>query len=159
MSKRWRWGQLLGFNLLWTLAVTGAPLPWLAGLLLLHLVFSPSRRRDVALIPLAIGGFVLDLLLWRVGVFGFASWPWWLLFLWIGFIWSLPHGLSWLLAWRPLWQAAMGACFGPFAYLMGARLGDIHLPLGTVPTLCVLALIWSLLLPVLIHAVPRRGRL
>ena len=130
--------------------------PWpLLLLLALHLWFTPSRRADLALLPLAAAGFGLDLLLWQLGVLGFNAWPLWLLGLWVGFVWTLPHGLGWLARWHPAQQALLGAVSGPFAYLVGARLGGVTLPLGPWLSGALLALIWALLLPLLMGLIRR----
>lgn len=151
----WRWGQFIGFDLYWSLAVVVRE-PWpLLLLLALHLWFTPSRRGDLALLPLAAAGFGLDLLLWQWGVLAFTAWPLWLLGLWVGFVWTLPHGLGWLVHWHPARVALLGAVGGPFAYLVGARLGGVWLPLGLWTSGALLALIWALLLPLLMVLIRR----
>lgn len=152
----WRWGQFIGFDLYWSLAVVvGEPWPLLL-MLALHLWFTPTRGRDLRLLPAAAAGFGLDLVLWQLGVLAFTAFPFWLLGLWVGFVWTLPHGMRWLADWHPAQVALLGAMSGPFAYLVGARLGGVMLPLGTWTSGALLALIWSLLLPLLVDMVNGR---
>ncbi|QSX36678.1 DUF2878 domain-containing protein [Shewanella sedimentimangrovi] len=154
----WRWGQLLGFDIYWTLAVVLRS-PWpLLPMLALHLWLTPSRQRDLWLLPLAAGGFSIDLLLWGQGVLAFNAFPLWLLGLWVGFVWTLPHGMGWLEQWSPLWVALLGAIVGPLAYLVGAKFGGVALPFGAPWSAVVLALIWAVLLPVLVAIVKQRSR-
>jgi len=90
----WQWAHLLGFNLYWLLAVKWQQPGPLLVMLLLHFLFSPSRKDDVRLLPLALAGCLLDLLLWQIGLFQFpAGFPLWLVLLWLGFALSLAHGM------------------------------------------------------------------
>lgn len=124
----WQWAHLLGFNLYWLLAVKWQQPGPLLLMLLLHFLFSPRRRYDWRLIPVALAGCLLDILLWGLGLFQFAAgFPLWLLLLWCGFALTLSHGLRWL---RPLprWQQALfgmvggrapmwrGLPWGPYTY-------------------------------------------
>ena len=96
----WQWAHLLGFNLYWVLAVKWQQPGPLLALLLLHFLFSPRRRQDWRLIPVALAGCLLDLLLWWLGLFHFSSgFPLWLVLLWCGFALTLSHGLRWLRRW------------------------------------------------------------
>jgi hypothetical protein len=107
----WQWAHLLGFNLYWLLAVTWQQPGPLLGMLL-HFIFSPRRGQDWRLIPVALAGCLLDILLWRLGLFHFPSgFPLWLLLLWCGFALTLSHGLPWL---RPLprWQQGLFGMVG-----------------------------------------------
>lgn len=148
----WHWGQLAGFDLCWGVGVWSGLLWAQLPLLLIHLWLTPTRSRDLTLLPLALAGFSIDLLLWGAGVFRFTEVPAWLLGLWIAFVWTLPHGMRWLTPWPLYRQALLGALVGPFAYLTGARLGGINLPLGDEVSALVLALLWMVLLPLMIRA-------
>lgn len=149
----WPWAQLLGFNLFWLLAVAWQQPAPLLGLLALHGLFSPDRRRDLRLLPLALAGCLLDALLWQLGLFEFAAgFPVWLALLWLGFALTLAHGLRWLVA-LPRWQQALiGGLGGASSYLAGAAMGAVHLPWGLGISGGVLAVIWSVWLPVLLWA-------
>lgn len=147
----WQWAHLLGFNLYWLLAVKWQQPGPLLGILLLHFLFSPRRRQDWRLIPVALAGCLLDILLWLLGLFQFPSgFPLWLLLLWCGFALTLSHGLRWL---RPLprWQQALfGMVGGASSYVAGAAMGAVHLPWGIWISTALLAVIWMWWLPVLL---------
>lgn len=147
----WPWMQLLGFNLFWFMAVAWQQPAPLLGLLALHGLFSPQRRRDLRLLPLALAGCLLDALLWQLGLFEFAAgFPVWLVLLWLGFALTLAHGLRWLMV-LPRWQQALiGGAGGASSYLAGAAMGAVHLPWGLWISGGVLAVIWMVWLPVLL---------
>jgi len=57
---------------------------------------------------------------------------------------------------RPPWRGALlGLLGGPLAYLAGARLAGIELPLGARYTGLILAPIWALVLPLALHFAAR----
>ncbi|MGL4717234.1 MAG: DUF2878 domain-containing protein [Aeromonas sp.] len=147
----WQWVHLLGFNLYWFLAVKWQqPAPLLL-LLLLHFLFSSRRKDDLRLLPLALAGCVLDLLLWQVGLFDFpAGFPLWLMLLWLGFALALAHGMRWLLPLARWQQGLFGVFGGATSYLAGAAMGAVQLPWGIWISSIVLAVIWMAWLPVLL---------
>ena len=149
----WPWMQLLGFNLFWFVAVAWQHPAPLLGLLALHGLFSPQRGRDLRLLPIALAGCLLDVLLWQLGLFEFAAgFPLWLALLWLGFALTLAHGLRWLVV-LPRWQQALiGGLGGASSYLAGAAMGAVHLPWGLWISGGVLAVIWAVWLPVLLWA-------
>jgi hypothetical protein len=160
-SRWWHWGQLLGFNLYWWLAVSEQML-WPLGLLLaLHLLCSPTPWRDLRLLPLALFGCALDYGLTVLGLFEFDDgFPSWLVLLWLGFALTLAHGLAWLAA-LPRWQqAVLGGFGGAGSYLIGVGLGAVHLGSeiggwdigeGSWSGGIILLLIWCPLLPLLVR--------
>ena len=147
----WQWAHLLGFNLYWLLAVKWQQPGPLLVILLLHFLFSPSRQRDWRLLPIAVGGCLLDALLWQLGLFRFpAGFPLWLVLLWLGFALTLAHGMRWLLR-LPRWQQALfGMVGGTSSYVAGAAMGAVHLPWGIGISAALLAVIWMWWLPVLL---------
>ncbi|MFG0763009.1 DUF2878 domain-containing protein [Aeromonas media] len=147
----WQWAHLLGFNLYWLLAVKWQQPGPLLLMLLLHFLFSPRRRQDWRLIPVALAGCLLDILLWQLGLFQFPSgFPLWLLLLWCGFALTLSHGLGWLQR-LPRWQQALfGMAGGASSYVAGAAMGAVHLPWGIWISTALLAVIWMWWLPVLL---------
>ena len=147
----WPWMQLLGFNLFWFVAVAWQHPAPLLGLLALHGLCSPQRRRDLRLLPIALAGCLLDALLWQLGLFEFAAgFPLWLALLWLGFALTLAHGLRWLVV-LPRWQQTLiGGFGGASSYLAGAAMGAVHLPWGLGISGSVLAVIWAVWLPVLL---------
>ena len=61
---------------------------------------------------------------------------------------TLNHCLAWTA--QPWWRGSLlGALAAPLSYYAGARLAGVTLPLGTGPTLAILALTWAVVMPVL----------
>ncbi|CAM3908954.1 Membrane protein [Pseudomonas wadenswilerensis] len=105
-----------------------------------------------ALLRVALAGCLLDTLLGSVGVFSFDQRPLpvWLALLWLVLASGLRHSLAW--TGRPYWRAALVGMFsGPLAYLAGARLTGVDLPMGHVGTGLLLAPIWALVLPLAVR--------
>lgn len=151
------------FQLGWFACVLGAQWPWLlliaAACLAAHLRWVADDRGEwLALLQVAACGWVLDSALLHLGLFEFPGQsillPLWLALLWLLFASTLCYCLAWTA--ERWWLASLlGAVGGPLSYLGGARLADVGLPLGTWPSLLLLALIWALLLPAL-HWLVRR---
>lgn len=160
MNRADLWVNLLGFQLLWWVAILGAArgLVWpallLAPLLLawhLRQASSPGREA-VLLLLLTLLGAVADALLIASGWLRFsqadlgpALTPSWMLALWLGFATSLNVSLRWLRA-RPLMAALLGAAGGVASYAGGARLGAAVLP-EPASALLAVALCWAVLMP------------
>lgn len=151
-------GSALLFQAGWFACVLGAHHPALLGLaavcLLTHLAWlgKPGELRLVAVV--SVCGWLTDSLLLMLGVFDFAGHTWllpaWLLLLWPVFACTLLHCLSWTA--HPWWLASLaGAVGGPLSYWGGVQLAGVGLPLGTGPSLLILAAVWALLLPLLHH--------
>lgn len=146
----------LFFQLGWFACVLGGDSPWLlvvAVALAVHLLWVSSWAREgKLLLSVFLLGSTVDSFLLHMGVFDFGEprtlIPLWLALLWLLLATTLDHCLAWSA--RPWWRASLlGAIGGPLAYYAGARLGGVELPLGDVPTLVLLALIWAVLMPVL----------
>lgn len=154
------------FQLVWFACVFGAQRP---GLLLValaclaaHFVWVGSWRQEGRLVAsVVLLGGALDSSLLHLGVFDFAGdsplLPLWLALLWALLATTLNHSLAWTA--RPWWLGALlGALCGPLAYLGGARLAGIDLPLGSLATLLVLAPIWAGVLPLCLRLAARCAR-
>lgn len=153
--------NLLGYQLVWFAAVLGAARGWawigpVATLLFgsVHWLASTQRRADLRLALLAIAvGFALDgtLSLLDLARYAATSPPWpplWLLAIWAAFGLTLNH--SFVLAQRHLGLTALVAAIGgPLAYLAAARLGAIAFAQPAWRSLAMLALAWSMALPLL----------
>ena len=99
-----------------------------------------------------LAGSALDSFLLNLGVFDFGTprrlIPLWLALQWLLLATTLNHCLAWSA--RPWWRGSLlGAIGGPLSYYAGAKIAGIGLPLGTWPTLALLAAIWALVVPVL----------
>ncbi|RCL27322.1 DUF2878 domain-containing protein [Pseudomonas sp. AFG_SD02_1510_Pfu_092] len=155
MPGRWLLANALWLQAGWWACVLGAERPWLLLLVLaglaMHLRLCPDLNAEVrTLLWVTSAGCVLDGVLGALGVFGFDSWPLplWLALLW----WVLASGMRHSLAWAGRhWRrgALLGALGGPLAYLGGARLADVALPLGELETGLLLMPIWACALPLL----------
>ncbi|MHC5350530.1 DUF2878 domain-containing protein [Metapseudomonas furukawaii] len=145
------------FQLGWLACVLASQRPWLLvivpAILAIHFFWVASWAREGRMIATVFFlGSALDSFLGNLGVFDFPGesrlLPLWLALLWALLATTLNHSLAWSA--RPWWRASLlGALFAPPAYLAGARLADVSLPLGTITTLALLALIWALVLPLL----------
>ncbi|WP_288374969.1 DUF2878 domain-containing protein [uncultured Pseudomonas sp.] len=141
----------------WWACVLGAERPWLLLLVILGLGAHLRLSRDVsgefkALWRVTLAGCLLDTVLGALGVFAFDAWPLplWLALLWLVLASGMRHSLAWIARdWRL--GALLGAISGPLAYLAGARLAGVGLPLGTLETGLLLAPIWAFTLPLLLR--------
>ncbi len=155
MRGRWLLANALWLQAGWWACVLGAHRPWLLLLvplgLAVHLRLCLGFNAEVkALWRVALAGCLLDSMMGALGVFGFDVWPLplWLALLW----WVLASGMRHSLAWagQRCWLGALlGAFGGPLAYVGGARLADVALPLGAMETGLLLMPVWALALPLL----------
>lgn len=144
------------FQLGWFACVLGGDGPWLLVVgvaLAVHLLWTSRWRAEgKLLISVFLFGSAVDSFLMHLGVFDFGK-PGTLIPLWLALLWlllgtTLNHCLAWSA--QPWWRASLlGAVGGPLAYYAGAQLGGVALPLGTAPTLGLLAVVWAMVLPVL----------
>jgi len=162
MSGRWLVANAVWLQAGWWICVLGAERPWLLLLVIagvaVHLRLCPDVNAEVkALLRVTLAGCVLDSTLGALGVFGFDGWPLplWLALLWLVLASGMRHSLAW--AGRH-WQigALIGALGGPLAYVGGARVTQVALPLGTLETGLLLMPIWALALPLLARIAARR---
>ncbi|MEG1039906.1 MAG: DUF2878 domain-containing protein [Pseudomonas sp.] len=153
MGRGWIIGNALWLQVGWWACVLGAHRPWLlltvpVGLVV-HLMLCPDRTAEWrALWRVALAGCLLDSLLGAAGVFAFEQWPLpaWLALLWLVLASGMRHSLAWAGRFYG-WGALLGLLAGPLAYLAGARLAGVDLPLGRISTGLLLAPIWALFLP------------
>lgn len=161
MARGWLIGNALWLQVGWWACVLGARLPcllWVAVAgLLVHLCLCPGLRSEGrVLLWVTLAGCLLDSVLGMFGVWRFEHWPlpFWLAVLWLVLASGLRHSLAW--AGRPPWRGAvLGLLGGPLAYLAGARLAGIELPLGPLYTGLILAPIWALVLPLALRFAAR----
>lgn len=130
------------------------------GVVLIHLLSSPVPARELLLILTTgvIGGSWETLLVQ-------AEWvqypggsradfpPAWILALWLAFATILNGALRWLHGRYGL-TAVLGALGGPLAWYAGSRMGALTLP-DPRTDLCIMALGWAVLMPVLIGLAER----
>lgn len=162
MPGSWVVANAIWLQVGWWACVLGAEHPWLLLLVIpgvaLHLRLCPDINAEVkALLRVTLAGCVLDSTLGALGVFGFDAWPLplWLALLWLVLASGMRHSLAWASRHCRL-GALLGALGGPLAYVGGARLADVTLPLGAVVTGLLLMPIWALALPLLARLAARR---
>ena len=156
-------GNFLGYQLVWLIAVSGAArgLVWpaiagVAAFAAWQLTSSRTRRSDLKLLAVALVlGVLLDGALSRSGLLRYASpdvalppggAPLWILALWGAFALTINHSLAWL---RHRWLAAtlLGAAGGPLAYLAAARLsGAVTFSPPLIAGVVALAVSWGVAL-------------
>ena len=160
--------NIFSFYLGWFACVLAAArdLPWVGTAVALLLITLHLWRRawpapELRLILLSgVVGLALDSLPVALGLVDYPSGtvvvnfaPYWIVALWMLFATTLNSSLRWLQG-RPLLAALLGAVAGPLAYYSGAQLGGMAL-LEPLPALLVLALGWSLALPLLLSWITR----
>lgn len=163
--------NLAAFQIGWFACVLGAArdLEWLgplvvAGLLPLQLCFVQSPARYLRFCTgVGLLGLAIDTALGAGGIFVFHGTPYppwmcppWLVALWIMFASTLPLSLSWLTG-RPWLAALFGSLGGPVSYYAGASLGALELSGQPRGSLLILAAVWGILLPALLHLKDRMG--
>ena len=162
MRSRWLIAKALWLQAGWWVCVLGAERPLLLLLVIpgvaVHLRLCPDINAELkALLRVTFIGCVLDSVLGALGVFGFDAWPLplWLALLWLVLASGMRHSLAWAgRHWRI--GALLGAIGGPLAYVGGARLAGVALPLGALETGLLLMPIWALALPLLARIAARR---
>ncbi len=144
------------FQLGWLVCVFAGDSFWLlavAAIIAVHLLWVSSWAAEgKLLLSVFLTGSALDSFLLNLGVFDFGEprqlIPLWLALLWLLLASTLNHCLAWTA--QPWWRGSLlGALAAPLSYYAGARLAGVTLPLGTGPTLVILALTWAVVMPVL----------
>ncbi|MFD2640893.1 DUF2878 domain-containing protein [Pseudomonas japonica] len=162
MTRTWLLGNALWLQAGWWGCVLGARYPGLllavlAGLLV-HLWLCRQRIAELrVLLIIGLAGCALDTVLGAAGVFDFAQrpLPLWLALLWLVLASGMRHSLAGLA--RPVWLAVLcGLLGGPLAYLAGARLTGVGLPLGMMATTLVLAPVWAVWFPLSLRLAARK---
>ncbi|AOE87382.1 DUF2878 domain-containing protein [Pseudomonas sp. TCU-HL1] len=153
------------FQIGWLACVFGSHQPWLLLavplILAVHFCWIGNWQQERKLLLIVfLAGSLLDTALIHLGVFHFPGTdrvlPLWLALLWSLLATTLNHSLAWSA--RPWWRASLlGGLCAPPAYLIGARLADVGLPLGLWISAGLLSLVWAMVLPAL-HGVSAWGR-
>lgn len=151
-SLGWTLGQAIGFQAFWLVAILGGNHQLLFCLILLaiHFGFSPTPRKDIQILSLALIGITIDFIFTVAGVFSFSHTPWWLGAIWLAFVLTLGHSMRWLRRLSLVSQSIVGAISATASYMAGWRLEAVELPLGMLLSAILIASVWALLLPSLI---------
>ena len=149
--------NVLLYQLIWLLCVLGGNRGALVALLLLliHLVQTDKRAADLKMMGfLLFVGLLVDGTLQQLGFFTFTVTgfpiPFWLMVIWLGLAITPHHSLAWLKN-RALLSMFFGALGGPLAYWAGARLEAASFNWPLLSSLGILAIVWALLWPAVMH--------
>ena len=148
------WFNAVWFQATWFCCVLGRE-PWVpVGLLSLavHFFLVADRMGEFRrLLPVAMTGFGVDVVLTLAGVFDFETAtivPAWLMVLWWVFAAAIYRSFAKI--GQSLWLAAVIGWDRGAVQLPGWRgLGAVSLPLGSAQTAVVLVAVWAFLLPLL----------
>jgi hypothetical protein len=148
------WFNAVWFQATWFCCVLGRE-PWVPVALLslaLHFYLVADRGGEFRrLLPVAMAGVTVDVVLTLTGVFDFDTStivPMWLIVLWWVFAAAIYRSFAKI--GQSLWLAAvLGGIAVPFNYMVGAGLGAVSLPLGQFVSVVVLVTVWICLLPLL----------
>ena len=153
----------------WFACVLGAAwgFPWFGMsialcLLGIHFRLAPDRGSQVVLVLAAAGaGLVVDTLQLWVGVFTFphgtvVDWlpPPWMSVLWMQFATTFRYSMRWLEG-RYLLSASFGLLGAPVAFFAGERFGAIEFLSPRLAHYGVLAVLWSITVPLLVYVSDR----
>lgn len=153
--------NVVSFQAIWWLGVLYQNQFVLISMMLigLHFLLSAQKKIDaVILLTVTALGASVDVGLTYFGVFVFASIPWWLLLLWGYFSLTLNSSLGFTHKFNLPVQAIIGGVSGCLSYLAGAKFDAVVLPLGLTYSAIILAVIWSVLFPVLLYIAARLSR-
>lgn len=159
-NNTWIWFQPISFQIIWLTTILGGNqyVAFAIGLLCVHYLFSPQRKKDLLITPLAIVGFCIDLILTNLGMFQFSEWPFWLLVLWIAFVLNFGHSLKFLRNFNIYALVILGALGGCYAYWASWKLNAVVWPNDTIITCVVIACLWAIILPSLVKCEYRLSR-
>ena len=149
----WRWFQPISFQIIWLACVLGGN-EWLfiPGLILVaHFILTPSFKNDLQILPLIFLGCALDVFFTQIGLFVFEVFPFWLMMLWVAFVLNFGHSLGFLRRLKLTWLMIIGAIGGSYAYWISWQLGAVTWPYGPILSTSVIAITWSILLPILVR--------
>ncbi len=158
--------NIAGLQIGWFACALGAAnnLPWAGPIvvtiyLLVHLYLVEDRHQELRLILLVgLIGTLIDGLMRFSGLLIYESaiptvtWlaPVWITAMWMLFSSTFNSSLSWLKG-RPVIAVILGAVFGPLSYIAGVRLEAIAFGQEWLQTVLVLALVWGVAMPLLLH--------
>lgn len=158
------------YQLGWFACVVGAARGWgtegaviAFGLTAVHLLLAESPRREVPLLAAAgLIGITVDSLHAGFGVLEFSGHqagtpaPLWIVALWVQFGTVLHFCMQWLSR-RYLLASVLGLVGGPLSFLAGERMGAAAFSEPRSMSLAILAISWSLALPLLVFIADRLG--
>ena len=126
-------------------------------ILFVHLTWIGSWNKEKQLLAITfLLGCTIDSFLGNLNILQFSTHPddtgrllpIWLACLWLLFATTLRHSLDWSRNYRLL-GALLGFFGGPLSYFAGSELANVTLAQPTWQTLGILAIIWSINIPLL----------
>lgn len=128
-------------------------------------VWVADDRRSLALLIVALGGYGLgvETLLRATGLVSYSSpgpiaglAPAWIVVLWMAFGALVPLTMSWLRG-RLALAALFGALLAPLSYVAAERFGALQISTARGIGLIVIAVAWSVVVPVALRLSARRA--
>lgn len=148
----------------WALCLVGVTTdrPWIGPLLvfflaIFHFMRVSWKRGELLLsLVMTVGGTVIDTLLLNSGVIkyhgGYSHFPWlaplWVSSVWLLFSLTVTTSFDWLR--QSLWLSMpLGAAGGVLSYMAAVRMGAAMFPQPLI-AICLLAALWSFLMPLIL---------
>lgn len=138
-----------------------------AVLVLVHFVLTHTLREEITMIVvIGILGTLVDSFQAASGLLTYegryATVPWlgpiWITAIWVLFASTINWSFEWLKG-RTRLTVALGAIGGPLSYVAGERIGAVHFQHNFITTMLVLAVIWSLVVPLFFGIAHRMVRI
>ncbi|MEM9626750.1 MAG: DUF2878 domain-containing protein [Pseudomonadota bacterium] len=154
-----KWLNFILFQSIWFAAILGQDmLEWLIVLLLVvHLTLCPDLKNELKVIlPCAAIGIIADTMLTFAGFFIFdpapsiLPIPLWLIGIWLGFVGTFRHSMSYLLA-KPAIAIPASMVAAPLSYLAGVKLGAVSFGFDTAFTIVIVGLLWAFMMALFIR--------
>lgn len=139
--------NMIWFQCMWLLAVIfqNKGLVFLAGLLCLHFYLSPKRDADIAILPIIAFGLICDSLLTILGFYEFSEIPIWLIALWLGFILTINHSMSWIFKLPLVVRIVLFSMMSALSYFAAYNLNAVNFPRSLTMTMSLIGLYWGVL--------------
>lgn len=122
-------------------------------LIIIHFIFSPSKKNDVKVLLLAAIGLCVDQLLLMLNIIGFSNnttmVPYWFILLWCYFSITFNHSLQWTLQLPIVLQSLLGGIFGTLSYIGALSFNAISTTVSQTAFILYFFITWSILFPLL----------
>ncbi len=155
--------NFIAFQLVWFVSIFSAAneksqyaLIATALFILIQLSLSPWKKTDIKLILLGLlAGMLLDSIWLNTQLMNYTDKtfthlaPWWIGCLWINFMLTLNHSLSWLQQ-KPVILALLCIVAAPLSYYAGSEAGAVSFNTPLL-ALAVVSISWALWIPILMR--------
>ncbi|MBU2967961.1 DUF2878 domain-containing protein [Pseudoalteromonas sp. C2R02] len=125
---------------------------FIAALIVIHFIMSPSKLDDFRLLNIAVIGCVVDCLMiyFNVIITSNNELPSTLMLLWCVFAVTFNHCLHWLSAINVKYISLIGLVLGPASYYGALNLNTFETTLTDFQFISLYGFIWALLLPIFV---------